>query len=108
MKLARTTLFVICTNDLDRAGRNYRQPRRPNATRTFDIRKSSSRLAARWHVCPQTYRLECSWSLAAAAPDDQLCCYTTLSRRGRTSRRLLIRPLGHNRPLLSQTRNRVR
>ena len=31
MKLARTTLFVICTNDLGRAGRNYRQPCRPNA-----------------------------------------------------------------------------
>ena len=39
MKLARTTLFVICTNDLGRAGRNYRQPPRPNATSTFDIRR---------------------------------------------------------------------
>ena len=79
MKLARTALFVICTNDLDRAGRNYRQPRRPNATHTFDIRRSSSRLAARWHVCPQTHRLECSWSFEAAASDDQLCRYTMLS-----------------------------
>ena len=41
MKLARTALFVICTNDFGRAGRNYRQPRRPNATHTFDIRRSS-------------------------------------------------------------------
>ena len=44
MKLARTTLFFICTNALDRAGQDYRQPRRPNATRTFDIRRPSSRL----------------------------------------------------------------
>ena len=50
MKLARTTLFVICTNDLGQAGRNYRQPPRPNATRTFDIRRPPSQLA-RWHVC---------------------------------------------------------
>ena len=39
MKLARTTLFVICTSDLGRAGRNYRQPPRPNVTLTFDIRR---------------------------------------------------------------------
>jgi hypothetical protein len=45
MKLVRTTHFVICTNDLGRAGRNYRQPPRPNTTRTFDIRRSR-RLAA--------------------------------------------------------------
>ena len=44
MKLTRTTLFVICTNDLGHAGRNYRQPCRPNATRTFGIRRSSSQL----------------------------------------------------------------
>jgi len=43
MKLARTNLFGICTNDLDRAGRNYRQSRRPNATRTFDVRRPSGR-----------------------------------------------------------------
>jgi hypothetical protein len=105
MKLARTTIFFICTDDPDRGGRN-RQPRRPNATCIFDIRRPSTRLAARWHVCPQTHRLECSWSLEAAAPDDQLCRYTMLRRRKRTSRRLLMRPLGHNR--LSQIRNRVR
>ena len=97
MKLARTTLFVIYTNDLGRAGRNYRQPPRSNATLTFDIRRSR-RLAAKWHVCPQTHRLECSWSLEAAAPDDQLCRYTMRRRRRRTSRRLLTRTLGHNRP----------
>jgi hypothetical protein len=108
MKLARTTLFIICTNDLDRAGRDNRQSRRPSATRTFNIRRSSSRLAARWHVCPQTHRLECSWSLEAAAPDDRLCRYTMLRRRRRTSRRLLIRRLGHNRPSLSQIRKMVR
>ena len=102
MKLARTTLFFICTNAPDRAGQDYRQPRRANVTRTFDIRRPSTQLAARWHVCPQTHRLECSWSLEAAAPDDQLCRYTMLRRRRRTSRRLSIRHLGHNRPLLSQ------
>jgi hypothetical protein len=57
MKLARTALFVICTNDLDRVDEIIVAP---NATHTFDIRRSSSRLAARWHVCPQTHRLECS------------------------------------------------
>jgi hypothetical protein len=109
MKLARTNLFVICTNDLGRPGRNYRQPLRLDAPpRTFHMRRSSGRLAARWHICPQTHRLECSWSFEAATLDDQLCRHTMLRRRRRTSRRLLIRPLGHNRPLLSQIRNRVR
>jgi hypothetical protein len=102
MKLARTTLFVICTNDLGRAGRNYRQPPRPNATSTFDIRRPR-RLAAKWHVCPQTHRLECSWSLEAAPPDDQLCRHTMQRRRRRTSRRRLIRPLGHNRSLITSS-----
>ena len=86
MKLARTTLFVICTNNLGHAGRNYRQSPRPYTTRTFDMRRPSSRLAARWHVCPQKHRLECSWSLEAAAPDDELCRYTMRRRRRRTSR----------------------
>ena len=98
MKLARTTFFVIRTMILSRAGRNYRQPPRPNATRTFDIRRPSSRLSAKWHVCPQTHRLECSWSLEVAALDDQLCRYTMRRRRRRTSGRLLMRTLGHNRP----------
>jgi len=108
MKLARTTLFVICTSDLGRAGRNYRQPPRPNATRAFDIRRPPNRLAAKWHVCAETHRLECSWSIEEATSDDQLYRYTMLSWRRQTSRRLSIRPLGHNRPLLSQIRNRVR
>jgi hypothetical protein len=96
MKLAHTTFFII-RNDLKRAGRNYRQLPRPNAIRTFDMRRPSSQLSARWHVCPQTHRLQCSRSLEVAAPDDQLCRYTMRRRRRRTSRRLLMRTLGHNR-----------
>ena len=96
MTLARTTLFVICTNDLGRAGRNYRQPPRPNAASTFDIRRSR-RLAAKWHVCPQTHRLD-AMVVRGGAPYDQLCRHTMQRRRRRTSRRRLIRPLGHNDP----------
>ena len=108
MKLARTTLFVICANDLDRTGRNYRQPPRPNAIRAFDIRRPSSRLAAKWYVCPQTHRLECAWSFELLASDDQLCRHATQRRlHGQASRRgrRLMRPCGPNRPSLSQIRN---
>jgi hypothetical protein len=73
MKLARTTFFVI-TNDCRRAGRIYRQPSRPNLARTVNIRRTSTHLTARWHVCPQTRRLECAWSLETA-PSEGQCRY---------------------------------
>ena len=37
-------------------------PTRP----AHSISDDHAELAAKWHVCPQTHRLECSWSLEAA------------------------------------------
>jgi len=62
MKLARTTRFVVYTNGLSRGSRNNRRPTRLATTPTFKIRHPSTRPVARWHVCPETHRLECFWS----------------------------------------------
>jgi hypothetical protein len=72
MKLARATLFVVCTNEIDRVGRSYRQPKLPAPARPPRVRKPA-RLVARWQVSPLTQRLECSWSLEALAFDGPLC-----------------------------------
>ena len=92
MKLARTTFFVI-TNDFRRAGRTYRQPSRPNVARTVNIRRTSTRLTARWHVCPQTRRLECAWSLETA-PSEGQCRYAVQRWRSRPSRQRPHRAAG--------------
>jgi hypothetical protein len=99
MKLARTTFFVICTNNFGDTGQRYRQRSRRNAV-AFNIRKPSARLVARWHVCPQTRRLECSWSLEPpGASDDWLCQYTMQRRRGSSRCLRLHRPSGNRFPL---------
>src|SRR5262249_38250761 len=70
--------FIVRTNVLGRVAHhrgipNLNDVRLPNANSTFVIRRITGRLAARWHVSPQTNRLECHWSLEALASDDQLC-----------------------------------
>src|SRR5262245_66017008 len=73
MKLANTTHYIACKNDLNRAGRNCPRPTRFTTSRTFNIRRPLTRVVARWHVCPKTHRLECLWSLEPMVCDDQLC-----------------------------------
>jgi len=79
MKLARTTRFVTYSNDLNRVSRDGRRPTR-STTRAFSTQRAG-RLIARWHVCPETHRLECSWSLEPVACDDQLCRSSAQRRR---------------------------
>lgn len=83
MKLANTTHFIARKSDQNRAGRNYLRPIRFITTRTFNIRRPSTQLVARWQVCPMTQRLECVWSLEHVVFDDQLC----RSRSGRQRHR---------------------
>src|SRR5262249_51126314 len=73
MKLANTTYYIACKNDLNRAGRNCPRPTRFTTSRTFNIRRPLTRVVARWHVCPKTHRLECLWLLEPMVCDDQLC-----------------------------------
>jgi len=86
MKLAHTTRFVTYTNDLCHVSRNDRRPTRPITIRASSA-QPSSRLIARWHVCPETHRLECSWSLEPVASDDQLCRSLGQRRRNKQSHR---------------------
>ena len=58
MKLARTTHIV--THELSRGSRSSRRTTRLVSTRAFSLQRHPSRLVARWHVCPETHRLECS------------------------------------------------
>ena len=89
MKLARTTHFVIHTNDPNRGARNNRRLTRFATTRAFSIKRR--RVIARWHICPETHRLECSWSAEPVASNDQLC--RARRRQDQTHRRRrLMRP----------------
>jgi hypothetical protein len=81
MKLAKTTHYIACKNDLNRAGRNCPRSTRFTTSRIINIRRPLTRVVARWHVCPKTHRLECRWSLEPMACDDQLCRSRTQRRR---------------------------
>jgi hypothetical protein len=75
MKFTRANLFIVRTDAFSRAGQNHGLPNsngaaRPKATRVRNIRRPSGRLAANWHVCPQTRRFECSWSFEALSSGD--------------------------------------
>ena len=79
MKLARTN--HILTHVLSRGSGNGRRMTRLVSTRAFSLQRHQSRLVARWHVCPETHRLECSWSLEPLACEDQLCRSRSKRRR---------------------------
>jgi|SRR5215467_2637238 hypothetical protein len=96
MKLARTTFFVI-TSDLGRRGRTSRQLHRSNLTRVVDDRRPPNQLTARWHVCRQTGRLECAWSLEATLSEGQ-CRYITQTPRPHLLHRAAVRPWPRQRP----------
>jgi hypothetical protein len=98
MKLARANLFVVHNDGLDRTAPRRRLAASTGAHRQsskypFIIHRAPKRLAAHWHICPQTQRLECAWSLEANS-EVQLCRYPIRERRIRKRR-------------LSQIRNRV-
>jgi hypothetical protein len=78
MKLAHTTHSVACTNNVSRDSRNNRRLTRVATTRAFSVQPRSHRVISRWHVCPETRRLECSWSLEPSACDDQLRRFATV------------------------------
>jgi hypothetical protein len=100
MKLARANLFIVRNDALGRSAQHRGLPvwagaRRATSIHPFSIRRTSGRLAAQWHVCPRTQRLECAWALEALAPDGQLWRYPVQRRRS----------ICNQRPL-SQIRNR--
>jgi hypothetical protein len=81
MKLAHTNPFVAYRNVLDRDSLKHVRPVCPNTAPSFKTRRPLTRLVARWHVCPETSRLECLWSLERVACDDQLCRSKARERR---------------------------
>jgi hypothetical protein len=112
MKLARANYFIVRHGVSGWAGQYRAQPnsngmRRPASNRISVIRRTAGRLVAHWHVCPQTQRLECSWSVEAAVSDGQLWRYPMQARICKR-RRPFMRPSTSNRRLsLSQIRNGV-
>jgi hypothetical protein len=115
MKLASENLFIVRTDAIGRANQHRGLPNlngmpHSKVTRVFNIRRPAGRLTARWHVCPETHRLECLWSYEAAPSDDQLWRYpqrpTQRRRYGQMLwRHHLMHPCRVNRSLLSQIRN---
>ena len=99
MKLTRANLFIVRNALLDRAA-SRRRPvpvasvRYQTVRTRVAIRRAPGRLVAKWHICPETQRLECCWSLEATAAEGQLCGFS------RHRRRILMRRL-------SQIRKRV-
>jgi hypothetical protein len=49
-------------------------------------RHSAGRLAAHWHVSPETGRVECRWSVEEAPADDSLCRHVVRSRSAQADR----------------------
>jgi hypothetical protein len=96
MNLALATRSIFRRIDAFDRARPHRRAASPN-----DIHRSNvvrmhvpqhppRRLAARWHLAPETGRLECRWSLEDAPADDQSCqTHGTMrtSLRDRTSSR---------------------
>jgi hypothetical protein len=87
MKLANTSSFLFRRpNTFSRAGRIHRGSPHSDLASSVKSGRAPNRLIARWHVCPETSRLECVWSLEAANFEDQPYRKT---RRRRSLRRLL-------------------
>jgi hypothetical protein len=80
MKLAHTNHFVARKYELGRDNRNHIRPARLATTQILKNRRPLIRLVARWHICPTTRRLECTWSLEPVGCDSQLCRSRTHKR----------------------------
>ena len=86
MKLTPANLFFVRNGFLDRAAsRRRRVPSVSGRYQTSRTRvgmcRAPGRLVAKWHICPETQRLECSWSLEATATEGQLCSGPAHGRR---------------------------
>ena len=93
MKLATATLYIVRVGSVDYAGKyrgrsNASTLLRSNSVQFLRIRRHSGALIARWHVSPQTGRLECQWSSDEQAADDHLWSspHSTKRRWGRRLR----------------------
>ena len=89
MKLARTTTHTVCYGRPESASLRLASC----ADRVFPQKAAVQpirRLTSRWHVSPQTGRLECSWLLEANSDDPPL--YWRPRKR-----RVLARSLSHRR-----------
>ena len=108
MKLAHGNLFIIRADVLGRGSQrrglaNSNATVRSKAKGAFKTRHSEGRLIACWHVCPQTRRLECRWSLEPLASDDQLCRYISRTTQRRRYRRKSL----HCQSMCSSDRDRL-
>jgi hypothetical protein len=61
-------------------------PLRTSSTRPLKARHNAGRLAAHWHVAPETGRIECRWSVKEAPADDSLCRHVVRSRSAQADR----------------------
>jgi len=90
MKLARTTLYVIFSNDPSRSDVAQRRQSLAQKSCTIEIRRPQARPAARWRMSLQTHRPECYWVLEAAASESQLCRRWKMRQRRASSARRLV------------------
>jgi hypothetical protein len=60
-------------------------PLRTQSARPLNVRHNG-RLAAHWHVAPETGRIECRWSVEEAPADDSLCRHVVRSRSAQADR----------------------
>ena len=101
MKLARANLTLVHIDAVGRTGqrrdRSVAGIRLPsNSAHPRRISRPCGELVARWHVSPETGRVECRWMPELPPADEYLCAgYTRARRRLRPmSRRLQpIRPV---------------
>jgi hypothetical protein len=78
MKLALATLSIIRIGTVDRTSPRRSQPAsnillRSNSTRSRRVLRPSGELIARWHISPESGRIECRWLLDQPPADDHLC-----------------------------------
>jgi hypothetical protein len=91
MKLARATLSIVRIDAVDRPGPHRRRPGpgiqlRSNTIHPIKTCRPAGILVARWHVSPETGRVECRWLLEQPPADDYLCAgYMRTTRRLRRS-----------------------
>jgi hypothetical protein len=101
MKLARAHLSIVHIGSIDHTGQSWGQPGSSTLLQSISacprrISRPSGELAARWHVSPETGRIECRWMLDQPPADDYLCAgYMTAKRRQRPAslRSSLPRPI---------------
>jgi hypothetical protein len=87
MKLAFVNASIVRLDALRGVAHRSRSaaniPLRTSSTRPPKAPHNVGRLAAHWHVAPETGRIECRWSVQEAPADDSLC-----RRRAKTARRV--------------------